>query len=87
MCSVFLLCDVITLCSCCCLHQGPFLVSMMGRRKKCESVVTWAQGDPAEVTLTISNPLPFELRVEKMVSVRVVILECLKKEGKKHEGG
>ena len=43
---------------------------MMGRRKKNEPVVTWAQGDPAQVDLTISNPLPFELRVEKMVSAR-----------------
>ena len=31
------------------------------------------QGDPAEVLLMISNPLPFEIRIEKMVCVRVCV--------------
>lgn len=42
---------------------------MIGRRKSKQQEVLWVQGDPAEVLLVVSNPLPLELKVEKMVRV------------------
>ena len=51
-------------------RTGPFIYSALFKRKGQESSeVLWVQGDPAEVLLMISNPLPFEIRVEKMVCV------------------
>ena len=53
-------------------RTGPFIYSALFKRKGQESSeVLWVQGDPAEVLLMISNPLPFEIRVEKMVCVCV----------------
>ena len=47
--------------------QGPFLYSMLGRKKD-DGRILWVQGDPAEVILDVSNPIPCELKMEKMVS-------------------
>ena len=35
--------------------------------KKDKGEILWVQGDPAEVLLVLSNPLPVEMKVEKMV--------------------
>lgn len=44
---------------------------MIGRKtvKKMRQEVNWVQGDPAEVVMVVSNPLPTELKVEKMVKI------------------
>lgn len=44
---------------------SPFAPGQKNKRKE----VTWVEGDPAEIALSIGNQLPFELRVEKMVSL------------------
>ena len=50
---------------------NPFIYSPFGVGKKKNGVkreeVLWVQGDPAEMAISIYNPLPFELRVENMV--------------------
>ncbi len=33
----------------------------------------WVQGDVCEVQLMVYNPMPFELRVENMVSIQYLI--------------
>ena len=48
--------------------QSPFIYSALSaRKKKQRPEVLWVQGDPAEIAMVITNPLPVELRVEKMV--------------------
>ena len=56
-------------------QKGPFIYSALFKRKPQDSSseVLWVQGDPAEVLLMISNPLPFEIRIEKMVCVCVCV--------------
>ena len=47
---------------------GPFIYSALFKRKDQEGAeILWVQGDPAEVVLMISNPLSFEIKIEKMV--------------------
>ena len=51
--------------------SNPFIYSPFtpGQKKGAKrKEVLWVEGDPAEIGLSIANPLPFELRVEKMVS-------------------
>lgn len=43
------------------------MIGKKNLRKKAQHEVLWVQGDPAEVLLIVSNPLPLELKVEKMV--------------------
>lgn len=50
--------------------EGPFIYSPFGPgRKKAQEreEVLWVEKDPAEIAISIFNPLPFELRVENMV--------------------
>lgn len=51
--------------------SSPFIYSPFGPGKKADKrkEVLWVEKDPAEMALSISNPLPFELRVENMVRV------------------
>lgn len=49
---------------------NPFIYSPFaaGNKKAAKrKEVLWVEGDPAEIGLSIANPLPFELRVENMV--------------------
>lgn len=49
---------------------NPFIYSPFGpgRKKNSErKEVLWVVKDPAEIAISIYNPLPFELRVENMV--------------------
>lgn len=50
---------------------NPFIYSPFGPGGRKKSVkrkeILWVVKDPAEMALSISNPLPFELRVENMV--------------------
>ena len=49
--------------------SSPFIYSPFAPGKKVDKrkEVLWVEKDPAEMALSISNPLPFELRVENMV--------------------
>lgn len=48
--------------------QGPFIYSALSaRKKKKRPEVHWVKGDPGRISMLISNPLPLELRVERMV--------------------
>lgn len=50
---------------------SPFIYTPFtpGKRKGAKrEEVLWVEKDPAEIALNIANPLPFELRVENMVS-------------------
>jgi hypothetical protein len=49
--------------------SSPFIYSPFapGRKVDKRKEVLWVEKDPAEMALSISNPLPFELRVENMV--------------------
>lgn len=49
---------------------SPFIYSPFGpgkKKGKKRREVLWVEEDPAEIALSISNPLPFELRVDNMV--------------------
>ena len=50
--------------------SSPFIYSPFapGMKEMKRKEVLWVEGDPAEIALSIGNPLPFELRVENMVS-------------------
>lgn len=52
--------------------KNPFIYTPFGPGKKVDKrkEVLWVEKDPAEMALSISNPLPFELRVENMVRAR-----------------
>lgn len=56
--------------------DNPFIYSPFGPGKKKKgskrAEVLWVDEDPAEMALSISNPLPFELRVENMVCACLV---------------
>ncbi len=39
----------------------------------CVAEFQWVQGDVCEVQLMVYNPMPFELRVENMVSLHSLI--------------
>ena len=49
--------------------DNPFIYSpFLGPKKTVKrNEVLWVEDDPAEIALSIVNPLPFELRVENMV--------------------
>ena len=47
--------------------EGPFIYSALSARKKKQEEIPWVLGDPADIAMIIHNPLPFELRVQKMV--------------------
>ena len=55
--------------------DGPFIYSALSARKKKQAEIPWVLGDPAEIAMVIHNPLPFELRVEKMVCLIVHVLQ------------
>ena len=61
--------------------ENPFIYSPFapGKKKKGNkrAEVLWVDEDPAEMALTISNPLPFELRVENMVSRFPSVCMCM----------
>lgn len=54
--------------------SNPFIYTPLGKKDSKRKEILWVQGDPAEIAFSIANPLPFELRVENMVST---ILVCL----------
>ncbi len=50
--------------------SGPFIYTPFGnkgRKKDKRPEVLWVEGDPGDINMFISNPLPIELRVERMV--------------------
>ena len=52
--------------------DGPFIYSALSARKKKQEEIPWVLGDPADIAMTIHNPLPFELRVQKMVCTSLI---------------
>ena len=49
---------------------GPFIYTPIGRKKKDDRPeVVWVEEEPGEIAVEIVNPLPYDLKVEKMVSV------------------
>ena len=48
--------------------NGPFIYTPIGRKKKeNRPEVMWVEEEPGEIAVEILNPLPFDLKVEKMV--------------------
>lgn len=52
--------------------SGPFIYTPFGKNKTKRPEVLWVLGDPGEVSLSVSNPLPIELRVENMVHTHLL---------------
>ena len=49
--------------------SGPFIYTPIGRKKKDNRLeVVWVEDEPGEIAVEIVNPLPFDLKVERMVS-------------------
>ena len=48
--------------------SGPFIYTPIGTKKKeNRPEVVWVEEEPGEIAVEIVNPLPFDLKVEKMV--------------------
>ena len=48
--------------------SGPFIYTPIGKKKKDNRPeVVWVEEEPGEIAVEIVNPLPFDLKVEKMV--------------------
>ena len=49
--------------------EGPFIYTPIGKKKKDNRLeVVWVEEEPGEIAVEIVNPLPYDLKVEKMVS-------------------
>ena len=49
-------------------NSGPFIYTPFGKKKKVNRPeVVWVEGEPGEIAVEIVNPLPYDLKVEKMV--------------------
>ena len=48
--------------------SGPFIYTPFGKKKKeNRPEVFWVEEEPGEIAVEIVNPLPYDLKVEKMV--------------------
>ena len=55
--------------------SGPFIYTPIGKKKKeNRPEVVWVEEEPGEIAVEIVNPLPFDLKVEKMVREYVCII-------------
>ena len=48
--------------------SGPFIYTPIGKKKNKRPEVVWVEDEPGEIAVEIVNPLPYDLKVEKMVS-------------------
>ena len=58
--------------------SGPFIYTPIGKKKKeNRPEVVWVEEEPGEIAVEIVNPLPFDLKVERMVREYMCMYTCI----------